>query len=352
MSTPDVPGAGTLRALVARATLAPSTRNAQPWRWTVHPDRAELELDADVVRRLTANDPRGRELVISCGAALLTLRVAAADALFDARVDVLPDPHRPALLAAVTMGPGAIDTTFAELDAVVPLRHTIWCGFDDRPLPEGMADRLAAEAQVEGAQLHEVPPGGRNALAELLRHADRERYDDPDRRAEVAAWISSRWSDEGRVVPTVAVVPTRAAVRHLDLGDRVADHDAHLLGDAPYIGVISTSGDTVGHWLAAGQALQRVLLVAAAGEVLGGFLNAPCQVDDDRERLRGLLPGRPYPQVVLRLGHPLTRPLGTPRRPVDDVVTVQDGPAEQWAGDVGTQLPREAGENFTEDTLG
>jgi nitroreductase len=351
MSTSTAPGAGVLRALVARATLAPSMRNAQPWRWTVHPDHVELELDPEVAQRLAANDPDGRELIMSCGAALLTLRVAAAEALLEARVDVLPDPHRPELLAAVTMEPGAIDAAFADLDAVVPLRHTAWNAFDERPLPDGLADRLAAEVSVEGALLCEVPAEQRDALMELLRHADHERYDDPDRRAEVAEWISSRWADEGRVVPTVAVVPARIAVKHLDLGDRIAENDAGLLGAAPYAGVLATVGDTPADWLAAGQALQRLLLVAAAEEVLGGFLNAPCQVDEDRERLRDLLPGRPWPQLVLRLGHPASRPPGTPRRPVGEVVTVQVGPGETPESDRPIGRPREAAD-YTEDSLG
>ncbi|HEY6796729.1 MAG TPA: hypothetical protein VI248_18825 [Kineosporiaceae bacterium] len=352
MSRPAAPGAATLRTLVARATLAPSTRNTQPWQWTVHADHVELELDPAVARRLHANDPLGRELVMSCGAALLTLRVAAAEALFDARVDVLPDPHRPTLLAVVTLSSTVVDAVFADLDAVVPLRHTVWSGFDDRPLPAGLADRLAAEAHVEGATLHEVPAGDRQPLTDLLRHADREQYDDLERRTEIAEWISAPWADVGRVVPAVAVVPARAAVRHLDLGPRTADRDALLLDHAPYVAVLTTSADGPAHWLAAGQALQRVLLVAAGEHVFGGFLNAPCQVDDDRQRLRDLIPGHPCPQAVLRLGYPLAPPAGTPRRPVDDVLTVRDGPPGAAEDPPAPALAREEGTDFPGDTLG
>lgn len=350
MSAPSAPGVATLRALVARATLAPSPHNAQPWRWTVHPDHAELELDQDVAGRLAVNDPDRRELIISCGAALLTVRVAAAQALFEANVDVLPDPHRPDLLACVTVDPGVVDAAFATLDEVVPLRRTAWSAFDDRPLPEGLAERLAAEADVEGAQLVPIGPPDRDAVADLLEHADRDRYDDPDRRAELAGWITSRWADDGRAVATAAVVPVRAAVRHLDLGDRIAEHDGALLRQAPYIAVLVTRGDTRADWIAAGQALQRVLLVAAEHGVSGGFLNAPCQVEEDRARLQALLPGGAFPQLLLRLGYPVSRAQGTARRPVDEVVTVHDGPDDLSRALLGS--PRDAGADFTEDTLG
>jgi nitroreductase len=351
MSAPSAPGVATMRALVARATLAPSTRNAQPWRWTVHPDHIELELDVEVARRLAVNDPDRREAVMSCGAALLTMRVAAAQALFEVEVDTLPDPHQPDLLASVTVVPGTVDGEFATLGDVVALRRTAWAAFDDRPLPEGLGARLVAEAAAEGAELTLIEPADREALADLLEHADRDRFDDPERRAELAGWITSRWADDGRAVPTAAVGPARAAVRHLDLGDRIAAHDGALLRQAPFIAVLATPGDDRPDWVRAGQALQRVLLVAAEHGVSGGFLNAPCQVAVDRERLRQLLPGAHHPQLVIRLGYPVSRAEATARRPVDEVVVVHDGPDDVGSGHQAV-LSQEAGADFTEDTLG
>lgn len=88
----------TARALydaAARATLAPSIHNSQPWRFEVLDDRLDLYLDR--ARRLPAVDPLGREAAISCGAALFGLRVALAAAGLDATTSVLPDPTREAL---------------------------------------------------------------------------------------------------------------------------------------------------------------------------------------------------------------------------------------------------------------
>ena len=58
--------------LIAVAGRAPSVHNTQPWRFTV--SRDAIELQADVSRRLRV-DPDGREMVISCGAALYGLRL-------------------------------------------------------------------------------------------------------------------------------------------------------------------------------------------------------------------------------------------------------------------------------------
>jgi nitroreductase len=347
MSTRSAPGTAALRALIARATLAPSPRNAQPWRWTLHPDHVQLEIDPGLVEQLASTDPGGRELVMSCGAALLTLRVAAAEALFEAQVDVLPDPHRPHLLACVTLTPAAVDAAFSSLDAVVPLRRTAWGAFDGRPLPAGLTGRLRAEALAEGVILEEVPADRRGPLADLVRHADHDRCSDAGHRAELLRWIASRWSEDGRLLPAASALTRTPA--HRDLGDQLGAHEVALLLEAPYAAVLATQGDGAADWLAGGQGLQRLLLVAAAEGVLGGFLNSPCQVEADRARLRDLLPDRMYPQAVIRLGYPLQRPAASARRPVDEVVTTE-GPPEDGASENGSAL--DAGVDFTEDTLG
>jgi nitroreductase len=64
----------TIQFAVAAAVHAPSVHNTQPWRF----GRGERTIDvyADADRQLRVADPAGRELMISCGAAVFTLRVA------------------------------------------------------------------------------------------------------------------------------------------------------------------------------------------------------------------------------------------------------------------------------------
>src|SRR5690348_5436941 len=62
------------RFVVEAAMHAPSVLNTQPW-WFSTADR-EISLHADVDRRLRVADPPGREMMISCAAALFNARVA------------------------------------------------------------------------------------------------------------------------------------------------------------------------------------------------------------------------------------------------------------------------------------
>lgn len=76
------------RAVVRAASLAPSIHNTQPWRWV----RAGggLDLYADPGRQLTVADPAARQLLLSCGAALLNARLAIRG--LGPRADVTPCP--------------------------------------------------------------------------------------------------------------------------------------------------------------------------------------------------------------------------------------------------------------------
>ncbi|MGB3184626.1 MAG: hypothetical protein WBG36_07630 [Ornithinimicrobium sp.] len=77
---------------------------------------------------------------------------------------------------------------------------------------------------------------------------------------------------------SLAQVPTRFIVSHLNLRRTTARKDEALLRDAPLVGVLASSDDAKHAWLTTGQALQHALLVAAVHGLLAGYSNQPCQV--------------------------------------------------------------------------
>ena len=83
--------------VVGAAVWAPSVHNTQPWRFTAA--GSEITLHADVSRQLRVADPSGREMLISCGAALLTAKLALRSLGYVPETRVLPDPADPLLVA-------------------------------------------------------------------------------------------------------------------------------------------------------------------------------------------------------------------------------------------------------------
>ena len=96
--------------------------------------------------------------------------------------------------------------------------------------------------------------------------------------------------------------------------------DGRLADESPALAVLSTAGDTVADWLAAGQALQRLLLVGLSCGLQASYLNQPVQVAALRPRLQQLT-GRPgHAQLLLRLGVPTRALPATPRRAQADIL--------------------------------
>jgi hypothetical protein len=67
------------KTIVATANLAPSVHNTQPARWRLAKDGSILVL-ADLKRQLLSGDPSGRDMGVSCGAALEGTLMALGEA--------------------------------------------------------------------------------------------------------------------------------------------------------------------------------------------------------------------------------------------------------------------------------
>ena len=79
---------GKLKFFLKYAILAPSSRNTQPWNFKILNDNT-IELYADRSRALPVVDPRGRELTISCGAALGYLQITIRHFGYKYKTEVL-----------------------------------------------------------------------------------------------------------------------------------------------------------------------------------------------------------------------------------------------------------------------
>ena len=135
---------GIVRRLLGAVAAAPSIHNTQPWRLRVAGNDL-IELHGDPDRMLWVADPRGRALHLSCGAALLNLRLAIRAAGAKPLVWPLPDPGRePTLLASVHPGPkrpGAGWRTFSTVRPPPRAVRQVSIAMDD---PSGPFARRAA----------------------------------------------------------------------------------------------------------------------------------------------------------------------------------------------------------------
>jgi hypothetical protein len=302
--------------LLDAAVMAPSLHNSQPWRLVVA--GRQVRVYADVSRQLRAVDPAGRQLVISCGAALLNLRLAAAHLGLNTHVRLVPDPADRTLLATVEIGrPGSSSLRSEPLYEVIALRHTNRLPFEDCVVRPDELSALVAAAQAEGCDLLVVSDQGeRHRLGELVRLADIEIDQRPDVTLESAAWTAV---EAGRPdgVPGYALGPLAAdpdsLIRDLRRGAPVPDRPRTAYENEPVLAILVSPTDDPSSWLTAGQALERVLLTATASGLSVSFLNQPLEIPRFRAEVLPRPSGPGQPQMLLRVGRGLPVP-PTPRR--------------------------------------
>ena len=192
------------RYIVAEAVWAPSVNNTQPWRFVTGrepgsrhvgqhasgQDSQQISLYADTGRSLAVADPDGRELMISCGAALFNVRLTLRSMGYVPEASVLPDPTQPTLVARVAWRePAASDEFERRMFSQIRKRRTHRGAFDPEPLPPDLLAALRSGAARDGAALRIVADDGRRAaLATAVETAEHQLRQDGERVHELARW--------------------------------------------------------------------------------------------------------------------------------------------------------------------
>lgn len=306
-----------MTAVLECAALAPSVHNTQPWQFRTDGDK--IEVHADRSRQLGYLDPTGRQLHVSCGAAIEFAAVGARSVGRDCTVSLLPDPDDPELFAAVQLrGLRHPTPTEQKLAEAIAVRYTDRGPYSDQPVPDGIVEdirRRAAELDVWVRVIDR--PDDRRSLISVLYDAEQAEASDGRYAAELAQWtgtaddvglpadaVASRWPSD-----RVSQVPLRdfsGHSEHPSVGDRGELPPPTVERDL--LVMFGTEFDEPRAWLSAGRALGWALLRAAAGGVSAQPLGPAIDLPHGRARLRHELGLIGYPQFVVRMGFGNDRP--------------------------------------------
>ncbi|MBM7775524.1 nitroreductase [Actinokineospora baliensis] len=305
----------TMMTALRLACCAPSVHNTQPWRWRVGP--SSVHLHADPTRRLPATDPDGRDLVISCGAALHHLVTALAAFGWRSRVHRAPDPADPTRLATVELAYAAPVHADVLAASAITRRRSDRRAYADWPVGDAQLRELIRAAAESGVRARVVTGPALSRLAELTKLAD-----SPARRDELARW-------SGRRAGSPDGVPAANATREVRYGDLIMRRFSSPGLPSPPGGpgtllLLGTESDDVGSRLRAGEATSALSLAATALRLASCPITRSLETAESRERVRVEVLGEELvPQVVFRVGRPAAGAGAvprTPRRPLAEVL--------------------------------
>lgn len=310
-----------IERLVELACLAPSVHNTQPWLW--HYDGTQLTLRADLRRRLPAADPHGRNLTISCGAALHHLQFAARALGWETVVETLPADDTAPVLARVLVGRSTPHTVVPEDVALLRSRCTDRRRFTAWPVPADRLEDLARLAGAWGVAAHPVTGDSARIRLELianqaLTHLETE----PRRVQEQDHWVQ-RTGSEGIPLELLPDDPDPLQARSRFQPGLLEDTRLVIHGGERVVALGGVTDDVAG-WLRTGQGMSALWLEAARAGMSVIPMSQPIEVESTRQRIaREVLDGAFEPHLLLRVGwqaigrRELPR---TPRRPLDDVL--------------------------------
>jgi nitroreductase len=308
-----------LEFLLRYAILAPSTKNTQPWRFSIGADR--VGIFADLTRWQPVADRGRRELYISLGCALENLLAAAEQFGFSHEVSYFPQPTNDELAAVVTFHPGggtSVSRTGIVLGSITA-RHTQHGCYRDEPVAEEARRRLLHCCSDLGVRVDLTDdPSVRSRVVALNLHADEMEFSDPEFRKELGYWVGQGVFGSPRLLSWFG----RLLLTHVNVGSAIGKRNAAMLASAALIGLISARTDDRTSQVRAGQALERVWLHATRLGIGLQPMSQALEIPWLRAELARVIPERDWiPEQVFRIGYPV-RPAEqhTPRRSLDQVL--------------------------------
>ena len=309
-----------LRFLAHFGNLAPSSHNMQPWLFRLSENT--IEIRPNPKRRLQHSDPSDREQILSLGAAVANI-LMAAEALG------LPYARLPA------MAPIAAAISFQNFQAVkrdervlsaLSRRQCNRLQYLPRTVPESFRGRILSMAtpKMEVAYVSDVPR--MRQISDIVLDATGEAFADKLFRLELSRWIKPSFPRYREGMPGYYIgVPAPVSfflpwiIRNFNIGSSQKKMIRPALEHSAAF-IVFGSEDGVESWLEIGESFERLAVEAHMLGMAFSVFGAPIEIGSHHHRLGEIAGLRARPQLFLRLGYPPKAIPYSPRLPLSEVI--------------------------------
>lgn len=308
-----------MERLVYYARLAPSTHNSQPWRFVAGSSEIGVFADLDRWRRVADSDRR--ELHLSLGCAIESLRIAADFAGWGSSVDYFPVESDEMFIARVQVAFGGPkrEGSAADLLRHMVTRHTSHRLFDPaKPVADADLKRLYRCFQIGDVSLHFLHERlSLDSLAAVETRADSALLARPGYRAELARSVG----DGMLGTPWLLSKLGQLAVGHLPIAGQGKHGNSERLASAPLVALLTTRQDRRVDQVNAGEAFLRIALVAEAQDIRVQPFSQVLEVPEMRAEVARIFDlGDRVSQHLFRLGHAEAESRRAARRPASETL--------------------------------
>lgn len=310
-------------ALVRYATLAASSHNTQPWKFTLEPGK--IMILPDLSRRCPEVDPDDHHLYASLGCAAENLLLAAAAAGMKGHLSFDANSQR------VQVDLEKAEPSRSALFEVIPKRQCTRTAYDGTSLTVEELRLLEEAGRGDGVSVTLLTDSGKKEqVADFVAEGNQAQIADPRWSEEMRKWVRFTARDAlltgdglygasmgfpdiprslGNLVMRFAVSPERQNRKDI----------AHIRSSGA-IAVVYSEGNDVRHWVEAGRCYERLALQAAALNLRTAFINQPVEVGSLRSQFAAFLGiGERRPDFIVRIGRGPEMPRSL-RRPVQQVI--------------------------------
>lgn len=315
-----------LLELVDLASRSPSGHNAQPWT-LLQTEERRLALRSEPSRWLTKVDPSNRELLLSFGALIETIRQAAPAIGYRTELQRVADRADASEIAQVVLTPTPAVPTTAP--ALIRSRATTRTPYLSVELPSDDVDDVLSLDQAALSFVPRLSPRGR-WLAKAAAEAFAQQTWNDQKQSELAQWLRFSRSDvrargdgltpEALGLPPIArelwyaALTRRQALKPFFRRTSIKGAGKQLDGCAGFL-LVTSVDRSVSSLLDAGAVFQRALLRATELGVAHHTMSYALEEDPWRQEIDSAVQSERPIQFMVRVGHAkhLARP--SVRRP-------------------------------------
>lgn len=307
-----------IKLMLQYGTLAPSTHNTQPWQFEIKQNGLKVYIDFD--KAIPIADPTMRDMYISIGALIKNVELAAHEFGVQVIIKYPKVLKKRELVAEMTfedLEKARTPTNSALLQGI--LKRQNYRGFFKEEFDHTMLQEIVRDVITRHTEINPTITTDEEkieALAQLTVRGLRMGYATQEFRHEISSYINHNLSRKNHGLhghslrlnlPQSLVIPK--VMKRKDIGKKLGDLNYRSFIASPAVMVLSTKEDDERAWLATGQAMEEIMVRAAAKGMFASLYTASIEMGNLRSELAQTLGlTKVLPQVLFCIGQP-SKPL-------------------------------------------